>query len=98
MSRKHPGMSESYNTKKIIHKYKKGERARKEYLKALSGIETTNKPKEKAPRKPKVTKILKVEPPKPSVMPIIFEKREDDYPILDFNREMFKESPNEIFF
>lgn len=90
MSRKHPGMSESYNTKKIIHKYKKGERARKEYFKALSGIETVKKIKEKAQRKQREKVQKKIQAPEVFTTPLRFERSEDDYPILEFNREMLK--------
>lgn len=37
MSRKHPGSSEAYNCKKLVHKFMKGERSRRDYFRRLSG-------------------------------------------------------------
>jgi hypothetical protein len=37
MSRKHPGMSETYNSKRFIHKFMRGERARREYFRKITG-------------------------------------------------------------
>jgi hypothetical protein len=37
MSRKHPGMSDTYNSKRFIHKFMRGERARSEYFRKITG-------------------------------------------------------------
>lgn len=37
MSRKHPGRSDTYNSKRFVHKFMKCERARREYFRRLAG-------------------------------------------------------------